>query len=102
MGEKLNRGDVIEIAWLAVHCHKWSIDKSPAPTITRGFLVHRSYEVMPVQPRASSGGRLMLKVRITTLNYCQPVVDFTVVPFRGEWLLEVVDLPAVRPTRNCN
>ena len=69
--------------------------------VMQGFLLNRAYEVMPGPPLRANGGRLIVRVRVTTLNNCLPVVAFTVVPFRGEWLVEVVDLPAVQPTRVC-
>ena len=70
-------------------------------TVIHGFILNRSYEVLPTQPRVGSGGRLILQVRITTLNNCERVVPYTVVPFRGEWLLEAIDLTAIQPTRRC-
>lgn len=70
-------------------------------TVMQGFLVHSEYEVLPSEPQVSDGGRLILRVRIVTMNRCEPVVSFTVLPYRNAWILEAVDLNAVRPTRIC-
>ncbi len=69
--------------------------------VIQGFLLHTEYEVLPSAPQVSSGGRLILQVRVVTPNKCGPVVNFTVVPYHGDWLLEAIDLNAVRPTRVC-
>ncbi len=69
--------------------------------VIQGFLLHTEYEVLPSAPQVSDGGRLILQVRVVTPNRCGPVVSFTVVPYHNDWLLEVIDLPAVRPTRVC-
>lgn len=69
--------------------------------VIQGFLLHTEYEVLPSAPQVSSGGRLILQVRVVTPNACGPVVPFTVIPYRNDWLLEFIDLNFVRPTRIC-
>ncbi len=69
--------------------------------VIQGFLLHTEYEVLPSAPQVSDGGRLIVQVRVVTPTACEPVVPFTVVPYRGDWLLEAIDLNAVRPTRVC-
>ena len=70
-------------------------------SVIEGFLRHTEYEVLPSTPLVSNGGRLILRVRVVTPNACGPVVPFTVVPYRNDWLVEAVDLNAVRPTQYC-
>ena len=69
--------------------------------VIQGFLLHTDYEVLPSPPQVSSGGRLILQVRVVTPNKCGPVVPFTVLPYHNDWLLEAIDLNAVRPTMVC-
>ncbi len=70
-------------------------------SVIHGFLRHTAYEVLPTTPQVSDGGRLIFQVRVVTPNECGPVVPFTVLPYRNDWLLEAIDLNAVRPTRVC-
>lgn len=91
----------------------WGTDDGPAAkwmepdelrkrlSVMQRFLQHQEYEVMPGAPAATSGGRLIVSVRIVTLNRCEEAVPFTVVRYRNGWLVESIDLNSIRPTRVC-
>jgi len=113
-GDVINRFmDAVAVEDYAIMGQLWGSNDGPAVswmppdelrkrlTVMQGFLVHSEYEVLPSTPQVSEGGRLILRVRVVTLNRCEPVVPFVVVPHRNEWLVESVDLNAVQPTRIC-
>jgi hypothetical protein len=72
-------------------------------TVIRTYLAHERFEILESQSALPPGpdGRRSLQVRLTR-NGCTPVVPFTVVPYRGGWLVSDIDLSAAgNPQRRC-
>ncbi len=72
-------------------------------TVIRIYLEHEKFEIL--QPEgASPTGELstrIVRVRLTRAG-CTPVVPFTVVRWRGGWLVSNIELAAVgHPARQC-
>ncbi len=73
-------------------------------TVMRVYLEHEEYSIVPGARdptiRLEEGERLVA-VRLTRRG-CSPVVPFTMVPYRGGWLVRNVSLEAAgNPARAC-
>jgi hypothetical protein len=71
-------------------------------TIMRTYLQHEKFEILESQgPAATVGNERTVRVRLER-DGCTPVVPFTVVPYRGGWLIASIDLAqAGNPARRC-
>jgi hypothetical protein len=70
--------------------------------VIRSILVYEKYALDPigVLPGTAEGQRIV-RVHLTR-NKCEPVVPFTVAPYRGGWLVVDIDLAAAgNPVRVC-
>jgi hypothetical protein len=72
-------------------------------TVIREYLAHDSFTLLEDNEavlRAGPGERI-LSVRVAR-NNCRPVVPFTLVQYRGGWLVKSIDLEAAgNPARGC-
>lgn len=70
--------------------------------VIRTYLDHESFEILEPQasvPRAAN--QRIVEVRLTRKG-CRPVVPFTLVPYRGGWLISNIDIAAAgNPARSC-
>jgi len=72
-------------------------------TVIRAFLEHEKFEILGSQAGVTPGSepKRVVQVRLTRKG-CEPVVPFTVIPFRGGWLVSDIDLSAAgNPQRPC-
>ncbi len=70
--------------------------------VIRTYLDHESFEILEPQsaaPRAAN--QRIVEVRLTRKG-CRPVVPFTLVPYKGGWLISNIDIAAAgNPARSC-
>jgi hypothetical protein len=73
-------------------------------TVIRIYLEHEDFAIVPGDPVAGvniEAGERAVFVRITRKG-CTPTVPFTLVPYRGGWLVRSIDLAAAgNPSRRC-
>ena len=73
-------------------------------TVIQSFLTHDEFEVLGPSNRASitqSPNQRTLDIRLSRAG-CSPVVPFTLVRYRGGWLVQQIDLEAAgNPRRRC-
>jgi hypothetical protein len=73
-------------------------------TVMRIYLEHEEYTIVPRPPGMLvdlEAGEQAVFVRLTRKG-CTPVVPFTLVPYRGGWLVRNIDLEkAGNPARRC-
>lgn len=70
-------------------------------TVMRIYLEHERYEIVPATDALRTRGKEVVRVRLTRKG-CTPVVPFTLVRYRGGWLISEVDLAAAgNPQRVC-
>ena len=100
---------------LSVMGESWGSSRGPAAsymdqaeleqrlTVIRAFLDHEKFEILGSQagPTPGSEQKRVVQVRLTRKG-CEPVVPFTVIPYRGGWLVSDIDLSASgNPQRPC-
>lgn len=100
---------------LSVMGESWGSNRGPASsymeraeleqrlTVIRAFLAHEKFEIMGSQPGLTPANeqKRVVQVRLTRRG-CEPVVPFTVIPYRGGWLVSDIDLSAAgNPQRPC-
>jgi hypothetical protein len=70
--------------------------------VIRTYLEHESFEILEPQsalPRAPN--QRIVEVRLTRKG-CRPVVPFTLIPYKGGWLISNIDIAAAgNPARSC-
>ncbi len=70
--------------------------------VIRTYLDHESFEILEPQssvPRAAN--QRIVEVRLTRKG-CRPVVPFTLVSYKGGWLISNIDIAAAgNPARSC-
>ena len=73
-------------------------------TVIRIYLEHEEFAIVPGDPVAGvnlEAGERAVFARITRKG-CHPTVPFTLVPYRGGWLIRSIDLAAAgNPSRRC-
>ena len=73
-------------------------------TVIRVYLEHEEFVIVPGDPAAGvnlEAGELAVFVQLSRKG-CTPVVPFTLVPYRGGWLIRSIDLASAgNPIRRC-
>jgi hypothetical protein len=73
-------------------------------TVIRIYLEHEEFAFVPGDPVAGvnlDAGERAVFVQLSRKG-CKPTVPFTVVPYRGGWLIKSIDLAAAgNPSRRC-
>lgn len=73
-------------------------------TVIRSYLVHEEFEILGPSNQASlsdSPNQRTVEVRLSRAG-CTPVVPFTLIRYRGGWLVWEIDLEAAgNPMRRC-